>query len=163
MVTIELAPNPVAPRERDGYVAVMRFMHGDADQYTTEEMRLDSEDELKLFVETMAWLHEVDPHYNRLGSYKRNGTYERTITDPRYAHFFQSYTEADFLEDKAKGVHRVPKETDTWASVLKLWGEDFWPTDRSAGDGPAAYEGSEYYQIINGVRHKLRVTYTKDA
>lgn len=147
---------PARPEHVSTFVAEIRFMHGDADLYTTEEYLLKDEDEVKAFAEALAWLHTVDPHYDRLGAYKRDDTMTRTKADPRYTRFFYSYTEADWEEDRKDNPDKYPK---TYAEAVKQgWGEEYWPRDHECSDYPAAFEGVKYFWFDEaGVKYPVTV------
>lgn len=136
----------INPRHQSLFVAELRFMHGDADQYTTKEIFLDSEEDVKLFDLDMRWLINQDKYYRRLGSYNCDNTYRKTIQSDSYTHWFYSTSRQDFEEEKLQYLHDGVNFPNTYEEYIERgWGENLWPKDRT---NPAVAAALESYVIF---------------
>lgn len=114
-------------RHKSVFVAELDFMHGDADAYTDEELEVGGEDDLEQFVADMKWIHDQDPHYDRLGNYDDKS--DEVMADPRFTRWFGEYFDI-WPYDNQAGDYRCPAALD---------GVSYWWYD------------------ADGVRHKVGV------
>lgn len=143
---------PAPPKYRSLYVAEIKFMHGDADLDTTEEILLDTAEDVELFDDSLKYIVAHSRNKRPSGDMLR---------DRSFTSWFYSYQPYDFESDLRDGS--LFKSVTTYDEALDAgYGECYWPKDEFNTAIYASFSAVQYWWYSeDGTKH--RVIIRKDA